>query len=308
MATTVDNNLEYCGKDAAELYASAILEGESISKVRQFLNVKNTLKVRNIETGSRVLQEMDCEFTPNGTVDLTEKTLTTCDLKINMELCVKDFDESYISDMNRPGHNTGEVAPPSIVEYILKRQLEHVGINVENLFWQGDVNGSLYNECDGMIKGLEADANVIDINAIGITPSNVTTEFDRLIDAAPVVMQLKKDGKGEFRAKIMVSANIVQAYKRFQAQLGYGTAYNGIGDKQLNYMGYDVVYAPGLLNNQMLFVDPQNLWFGTDLITDITDLIVIDMFKTLGTPTIRIVGGFKFGVNHGVGSEIVLYN
>ncbi len=40
---------------------------------------------------------------------------------------------------------------------------------------------------------------------------------------------------------------------------------------------------------------------------DFEALELIDTAKTLGDKNIRVVGGFKLGTGHGVGSEIVYY-
>lgn len=304
----VVNNLEYCGKDAGELYAAAILGGETTSKVRLFANVKNTEKVRNIDGNDDILQEGDCVWSDNSDTTLSEKEITTCDFKINLEYCVKDFENSYISDNVRAGHNNGEVMPPSIEQYIVSRTMEKVKGQIEQYYWNGDTDSSTYPFCDGLIKKLEADATVIDINAVVINSSNVFAELTRIYEAIPEAIKFKTDGTGNFAVKFFASAGVISAYKLYQAQLGYGNQYNGAGDKPLNFMGYDLIYTPGLRGSNIVAADPNNLWLATDLMSDFEDIKLLSMMSILGTPTVRMVGGFKFGTGHGVGAEIVLYN
>lgn len=304
----VVTNVEYCGKDAQEMYVAAILGGETTSKVRQFVNVKNSLKVRNLDGNDDILQEMDCDFAPNEDLSLTEKEITTCDFKINLEICVTDWVNTYVSDSLRPGHNTGEVTPEALTRYIVERTMEKVKGNIEQYYWNGDTASSLYPLCNGMIKGLEADATVIDINAVVINSSNVFAELTRVYNAIPEAIKFKQDGSGNFAVKFFASANVIASYKLYQASIGYGNVFAGAGDKPLNFMGYDLIYTPGLRGSNIVAADPNNLWLATDLISDFQDIKTINMYDILGTPTMRMVGGFKFGVGHGVGAEIVLYN
>jgi hypothetical protein len=305
----VVNNVEYCGKDSQELYASAVLTGMSKSRVRKFLNVKNSLKVRNIETNDEPLQEADCVFSSNADTSLNEKEIAVCKFKINEEYCVDDFENSWISDNVTPGANTGKVMPDNIERYIVDRIMEKVSNQLEFIFWRGDTASSSYPLCDGMLKMLDADAEVVHLDAAVITSSNVIAEFTRIYNAIPQnVKFLVENGKPQLRLKWFVSASVLAAYKLAQAASTYGTMFNYLGDKPLDFMGYEIIYAPGLIGSEVVVADPQNLWLGTDLESDFENVRIINMMETLGQPTVRIVGRMNFGVLHGVGSEIVLYN
>jgi len=95
-----------------------------------------------------------------------------------------------------------------------------------------------------------------------------------------------------------------------QAQATVATA-NGtyfVGTKELDFLGIPVVIAPGLPDNVIVAAEKTNLWFGTDLVSDFDDVMVIPQMNITGAPTVRFVARFQFGVQYGVSEEIVYYS
>ena len=54
--------------------------------------------------------------------------------------------------------------------------------------------------------------------------------------------------------------------------------------------------------------EKSNLYFGTGLLSDHNEVKVIDMADIDGSQNVRIVMRFTAGIQHGIGSDIVLYS
>jgi hypothetical protein len=73
------------------------------------------------------------------------------------------------------------------------------------------------------------------------------------------------------------------------------------------FIDMKLVVSNGMPASTMVAADPNNLWYGTDLMNDENELQFIDDKKITGQKTARIMTSFKWGVQYGNGSEVVLY-
>ena len=60
-----------------------------------------------------------------------------------------------------------------------------------------------------------------------------------------------------------------------------------------------------MADNVMVAAETSNLFFGTDLLSDNTNIKMLDMTDLDGSDNLRVVAKFSGGVQVGVGSDIV---
>lgn len=294
------DNTTYTGKDAVGFYSKAILTGDVKSMIRVMPNVKSKEKIARLDL-TNIVQEDDCTFTDLGTTTLSQKTLEVCPLKVNLEFCTTQFEANYLSEQLRPG-NTGEVMPASFEEYLLEQIAVNTSATLEDLLWNGDTAGSPATVCDGFRKKFLADSAVVDVTGTTLSASNILTEIAKVYAAIPNAIMMKPD------LRIFISN---AAFKFYSQAIAAGTGNGGayfIGEKPLNYLGIELVVAPYLPANEMVAAQLGNLWMGTDLVNDFDDVQILNMYRVLGSPTARFTARFKFGVEYGVGEEIVWYH
>ena len=89
------------------------------------------------------------------------------------------------------------------------------------------------------------------------------------------------------------------------SKLGYLNAYNMQGDYVPVVNGIKVCVANGMLDNQIVIAQESNLFFGTDLLSDSTEIRVLDMAPLDGSNNVRMVCKYTAGVQHGTGADIV---
>ena len=302
MATTLSNSTTYAGKDLEGFYTTALLTGTSKSTFRLFPNVKSSVKVGSLNLGN-ILAADSCSFAATGTITLAQKTLTVCPLKVNLELCEKDYETLYLSEQMRAGSNVDGNIPTSFQDFLMGLVASRISQQTEVIAWAGDVSGSPVTLCDGLLVDFAADATVIDVSATGSNISVAATsvaEVAKIYAAIPVTLD-------KSMVKIYLSPAAYSAYL-----VGLAAAYPALitvvnNEYKPRYMECEILKAEGMPTNKAVAADPQNLWYATDLVNDENELSMLSMKGTTGDPTVRILTEFKIGFGYGNGSEIVYF-
>jgi len=300
MALT-DNTVFY-GKDAEGFFKKVLTSGIAKSELTLIPNVKSKIKLAYSDLGN-ILQDDDCSFSATGEGTLNQKTMEVCPVKVNLEYCVNTFEANYLSLQLRAGSNGEEVVPTSYADFVVNYVAEKVSADMEKVLFQGNTATASYpySLCDGLIKKLQNDGDVIDVSATAsaITATNVIAELNRLLSAVPAEV------RSQTNFKIFVSQAIAFAYKQAQAATTGGLFM--VGDKELNYLGFRLIPTSGLNDKQMIAFNSDKVFFLTDLTSDWDDIIIIPQRNISGAKTERFATSLKFGVDYLYGTEIVLY-
>jgi hypothetical protein len=81
--------------------------------------------------------------------------------------------------------------------------------------------------------------------------------------------------------------------------------FNHMGQYTPEFEGVKIAVCQGMPDNQMVAAQKSNLFFGTDLISDHSEIRMLDMADLDGSDNIRVVAKFTAGVQHGIGADIV---
>ena len=76
----------------------------------------------------------------------------------------------------------------------------------------------------------------------------------------------------------------------------------------MNFQGIPLFATGGLADNTAVAAQKSNLFFATGLLNDRNEVRVIDTADFLGDDNVRVVMRYTAGVQHGIGSDIVLYS
>lgn len=299
------DNTTYTGKDAEGFYSKALLGGDFISTIKINADIKSKEKFARLDLAN-IVQAADCTFTTGGSATLSQKTLEVCGVKVNLEFCTRDFEVNYLSEKLKPGSNMAQ-NPISFQDYLMNEISKHVANDVDNIAINGDTTtspaGSTLDLCDGLLKQFNADATVIDVTGTTLTAANILTEVGKLYAAIPNTISEDR----EF-LRIYMSPSAAKLYRQaLTATYPALIAANG-GDFTLRYIDIEIQVVKHLPTNQMFAARWDNLWFGTDLVSDLDDIKIINMFESTGAPNIRFVVTFKIGFGYAVGEEIAYYH
>jgi hypothetical protein len=296
MPTTTSLTTTYAGREAAGYIRAAFLSNESLAAVTFKENIEYKQVVRKL-VDSITFANATCDFTPTGTVTLTERILTLEKFQVHRQMCKKDF----LIDWEAKSEQNGNLHA-SLTDAIIANVLAGVAARNEVLIWQG-VNANA-GEYAGFETLFLADGDVLDVDAPeAITSANVIEEMGKLVLTLPTRVRRATE-----KPVIAVSSNVAEAYR--SAILGLGGGYYLYQGESvvMNWQGqYDVIECPGMSDDTMAFYQKSNLWFGTNLLDQWNNVAVLDMYQYDLSDNVRFAASFFAGVQYGFGNEIAFY-
>jgi len=296
MATTTSLTTTYAGKEAAGYIRAAFLSNESLNAVTFKENIEYKQVVRKL-VDNVTFANATCDFTPTGTVTLTERILTLEKFQIHRQLCKKDF----LADWEAKSEQDGFLHA-SLTDALIANVLAGMAANNETVMWQG--TNATAGEYDGFETLFLADASVIDVaTPVAIDDTNVIDEIKRLVAACPIKVRRSTE-----KPVIAVSSNVAEAYRNAILGLGGGYyLYQGEEVKMTWNGQYDIIECPGMSDDTMAMFQKSNLWFGTNLKDQWNNVAVLDMYQYDLSDNVRFAASFFAGVQYGFGNEIAFY-
>jgi len=308
MATTTSITTTYAGENKGKIISAALLSGNTLANGGLTFrpNVKYQEVVRRLETDG-IVKDATCDFTDTSTITSTERLLTPKELQVNLELCKLDWVNDW--DGVKMGYSAFDNMPKNIQDYIIQYVAAKVAAATETSIWQG-ADGA--GDFDGFEALLTVDANLPaaqEVAGTTVTAANVVTELGKVADAIPSALYGSDD------LYIYVSQNVFRAYKRslggFQSNGQGANGYMAQGNNQdINIQWFDGIklfMANGLSDNTMIAAEKSNLWFGTGLLSDHTEVRILDMADLDGSKNLRVIMRYTAGVQYGVVEDIVTY-
>tara|TARA_R110000751_G_scaffold27786_1_gene73141 strand:+ start:39 stop:965 length:927 start_codon:yes stop_codon:yes gene_type:complete len=308
MATTTSITTTYAGEFAGKYVSAALLSGSTLAN--DLITIKPNVKFKEVMkkvSTDDIVANGTCDFTATSTLTLTERILQPEEFQVNLQLCKKDF----VSDWEAisMGYSAFSDLPSSFSDFLIAHVAGKVAQKTENTIWQG-VNATA-GEFDGFEVTLLADADVVDVGAgAAVTAANAVEKIGLTVDAIPSSVYGSED------LTIYVAPNVYRAYVR--ALGGFATNVGAAGTDNkgtqwfnggaLTFDGINIVLASGMSSDKMVAAEKSNLFFGTGLLSDSQEVKVIDMADIDGSQNVRIVMRYTAGIQHAIGSDIVLYS
>jgi hypothetical protein len=288
----------YSGEFAGKYLGASLLSADTLDKgaITILPNVKYKAAMK-VGAMANLVRSADCDFdSSTSTLTLTEKVLTPTELQVNLQICKKELHADW--EAAQMGFSAFDELPPLFSDFVIARVAAEVAKATETSIWSGSAGEGNF---DGFETLLTADSDVVDVTAVTVTTSNVIAQLQAIVDAIPSGVYGKED------LTIYVSQNIAKAYVGAQAALGYRDLYH-VGQTEMNFQGIPLFATGGLADNTAVAAQKSNLFFGTGLLDDRNEVKVIDMADLDGSQNVRVVMRYTAGVQHGIGSDIVLYS
>ena len=319
MANATVNVGTYAGEAARPYVAAAILSADSIANnyVSVLENVHSKAVLRKF-SGAAIQANDDCAFaTPAaGQLTLGEAVLNASALKVNEQVCNADLRATWESAQMR-GQSSS--APADFQTFVAQYVAAKVAENVEINLWGGNFDptdstltggGILGSSFDGLYhhivdqeSSLGYDGNVAGaFTADAATATGILTHLDALVANAPSAVQ------SDANANIYMSRKSLFLLQRAMAGIGIfsGDATAGIGGvgyspefvgaaRPTTFLGFNVVAASGCPNDTLLLCNPNQIYFGTDLLTDHISASVLDLTGVTGDDVTRVIMQFSGG-------------
>ena len=243
--------------------------------------IKTSAYLNYLELNPTLQDGKGCGFTASGSATLTQRTITTAIIKVNMDICPDSLLGKYAEYLVRIGANSNELP---FEQYIIDGVTTEINKKIEKLIWQGDTSKSSDTDLkwiNGILKQLASDSDNVDVSIAANTA---------IYDAIKAVYLAIPEETLERGAEIYVSPANYRDFLMAMVEKKYFN-YSGPQDsapEEFVFPGTDVkvVKTPGLagVNDRIVASFPENFVYGCDAEGDLEDVKVWfsdddDLFK-----------------------------
>jgi len=301
MAFTVTSN--YAGKAAGFYISAALKEATSLDHLTVLQNIKYKENLQKV-AGSNLVRNADCNFTDHGTLALTESILTPKMLQINMQTCKDTLLSSWEAETMRAGAMNNN--SPKFEDYVISYFTQHIADAVESSVWSGAAatNGQFEGFLTGTTGAFAVNGNVVQTDNTGgagtaYTAANIIENLQTIAAAIPSTVYGRED------LRIYMNWKTYRLYVSAISALGYVNMYSMNNDYEATFEGIKLSVVYGMPDDKLVAAQVSNLFFGTDLISDTTQVKMLDMSPLDGSENLRFVAKYSGGVQVGIGAEVV---
>ena len=173
MADVLNVDVAWCGQQANEVLIKPTFNTpELTAEFRIILDIKSKrqLALDTILAGV-VRPSVGCGRDVAGNVvDIFDKELSVCDLKVNLNQCAKNLANTFMEEWLKTGNDITDLTGTEVESYILDKVKNALRLDVYDIAWFGDVNSAndTLASCNGIWTRLIAGANAYEIEKVTI--------------------------------------------------------------------------------------------------------------------------------------------
>ena len=243
--------------------------------------IKTSAYLNYLELNPTLQDGKGCGFSASGTATLTQRTITTAIIKVNMDICPDSLLGKYPEYLVRIGANSDELP---FEQYVVDGITAELNKKIEKLIWQGDTTRTTDTDLkwiNGILKQLARDSDKV---APSIAPGTA------IYNAIKAVYLAIPEETLERGAEIYISPANYRDFLQAMVEKNY-FHYSGPQDaapEEFVFPGTDVkvVKTPGLagVNNLIVASFPENFVYGCDAEGDLEEVKIWfsdddDLFK-----------------------------
>ncbi len=118
MATTTSITTNYAGAFASKYISAALLSADTLDKglVEILPNVNYRTTLQKVNTDS-IVRDATCDFDATSTLTLTDRILEVEPFQVNLQLCKKDYYDSWIG--GQMGFSAYDSIPASFADFLI---------------------------------------------------------------------------------------------------------------------------------------------------------------------------------------------
>jgi hypothetical protein len=289
-------NNTYSGQLAGEIVAKALLSNVSTQYVTMKPNVPYKSVVRKIDD-TVTFAAGTCDFTPTGTINLSERVLTLEEFQVQREICKRElFTDWSTADVMSGRVNT------QIQDAIIERLVNGIAAANETVMWNG-VNATV-GQYDGFLTLIKAGGSgAVSAGSGAITAANIIDTIWDIINTTNSAVK----GAAEKPALYMGQA-AWEAYMQAQIAAGNGWYLTGGPEVSKRFVGmYEIYVCPGMAANNIVFAQKSNLMLGTWQENQMNEIFILDMQNLDGSQNVRYGARFYLGAQIAVGEDITYW-
>lgn len=295
------------------LLTKALMGATTVKEISQRVGIKGSQSL-NLLDSSPAFQAGSCGWNASGTTTYTQRDLTVCQEKINMEWCSNDLRDTYLSMFLEGGDlQINEQTPFENV--IAENIMQSVQQRVEDKIWNAEVaSGDCYNGLSTLIASGETGV-AVSVSGTAFNPAvaygtngSPIYEVDKLINALDDNAQQLDD------LKVFMSVSNFRKYVQSLTTANYFQNYIGgtqqIGSMQNSYAihpnsNVKIVPTLGLNGSNAVYILPARyVFFGTNLLDDSEKM---DVFYSRDFDVLKGRAAYSYGVQIAKFGDIKYY-
>jgi len=286
MGLTITSS-SYAGEHAGLYISPALKQAKSLEYITIRENV-NYKEVVNKVVGADLVKDGTCAFNEqSASLTLTESVLEVEQFQVNLDVCKK----TLLSDW-------AYAQQDDFVAYATSYLATSIADSVENSIWQGNTStsGQFNKIATGSMTSSSAGGAFISSSGTG----NIITELGTLASNIPTAVYGTED--------LYIYMN-KKTYRLYLSAISALSAFpfNHMGQYTPEFEGIKIAVCPGIADNVMYAGQKSNIFFGTSLSSDLTEISVLDMANLDGSQNVRMVARWTAGVQVGVASDFVYH-
>lgn len=278
--------LTYCGQEANKIFAQDIY-GLDIRNIGVTF-IDGVKGKRKIYMGNmdEMWQEYTCNFTPDGSVSLSEAYIEPVAIKVNKEFCRNEFWDSYLVEMTEFSLN--QKMPQPFVDWYFGKMREEMAKEYQEIAFKGDTDWTGATKqylavADGWEKQLKDNSGVTQVTGAAFTVDNILAQVEAVISKG--LEQAAANDIPTDKYKVLMNYADVQLLEMALGKIccpnsqsifsNYAKGANGA----IVIFGFEIVptmQSRGLI----IFGDPRNLVLGFDTFSSTTQYKIIYMMDT----------------------------
>lgn len=296
MANPVMTSLtSYVEQRRLPLIKEAVLKAKSASLFNLQTDIKTSAALNLLSTAIQFGDGLTCGWDEAGTQTLSQRILTTGNIKINMAYCDKEMLKYWTQYQVRVA--AGQKTLPFEEDFV-NAVVENVKAAIETAIWQGDTTSQTNNlkYFDGLLKILKNAAGTVDVTITG------TSAYDDIMAVYNAIPEKVLDG-----ASILVGSD---TFRKFIQELVAKNYYHYSGENlngEIMLPGSQVkVIAVNGLNGTDKIVAGQldkNFFYGCDMMNDEEKF---ELWYSQDFREFRLAIEFNAGVQVAFPDEVVL--
>lgn len=312
------DDLSYTPHENPEWFTRAMYGGRLIDSgiIRVLTGIKGGEKLSMIDIENKVLQidGLDCAWTPNQIIKLSEKDAKVTTYKINLEECIDKLETKRTNHMLSPGAENDSL-PPELEAATLQLIAIQLSNEIEEMIFAGDSSDDP-NQFDGMVKILVESDEAAKIAGTTITSANILGIIESMYDLVPEdVLQAEDAGTlylfGSYKSRRKLKKALDDAKLPNSTQV-LSTAWDVDATDKKNprvyFNGLEFIAVKGMDDNTLIILDTNtNAFLLTDLESDLEN-IELGQFPKPKNNMIWIKGRLRLGFVIPFEGEAVIYS
>ena len=233
------------GKDPFELYQ---VMGDIKTKANIYLPGK-LAKIITADGG--------CGFTASGSATISDKTITPEKLKINLEMCSDEFDQTIFAETYKAGVDVNDIQGTLVGDIIRNLLINSMSADIPQIIWWSDIvsGDPFFGNLDGYIELIDdaTTAGTIghfeDLTAGGFVNGSGVWQTDGALGALralyanqPATMRAISRNEKKIMCNSAMVDNLLDSYENTGTDSGLARLAEGVGE--LSFRGIQVVEMP----------------------------------------------------------------